>query len=222
MVALINSFSAMIIIYSLLFIIALVVILIFSSKRFSPIPFFPTNKYDLPLIIKSLDLKNNQVIFDLGAGDGIVIFEASKEAYRKKLNTKFIAVEINPILIILLHLRHFFHPNKKNIKIILADLFTMSLRALAKQSRNYEIASLLTSFTPRNDKIIMKPRQTWLTQFNNITIYLYISPWFLDKVTKKVLKEIPKARIVSYMYPIKSLRHKEKLIKGKNFVFIYS
>ena len=39
---------------------------------------------------------------------------------------------------------------------------------------------------------------------------------------KKVLKEIPKARIVSYMYPIKSLRHKEKLIKGKNFVFIYS
>jgi len=54
----------MIIIYSLLFIIALVVILIFSSKRFSPIPFFPTNKYDLPLIIKSLDLKENRFGFE--------------------------------------------------------------------------------------------------------------------------------------------------------------
>ena len=153
------------------------------------------------------------MIFDLGAGDGIVIFTAAEEAIKKKLNTKFIAVEINPILVLLFHIRHLSHPNKKNIKIILADLFTMSLRALAKQSHSYEIASSLISFTPRNDK---------KTKANNVTIYLYISPWFLDKVSKKILKEFPKASIVSYMYPIKSLKKKEKVIRGKNAVFTYT
>ena len=167
------------------------VILIFSSKRFSPIPYFPSNKQDLPLIIKVLKLKKNQVIFDLGAGDGIVIFAAAKEALGKKLNTKFIAVEINPILILFLHLRRLFHPNKKNIKIVKDDIFSMNFSSL---TTNY---SLLTTF------------------------YLYISPWFLDKVAKKIKKDFPKAKIISYMYTIKSLRNKERVISGKSPIFVY-
>jgi hypothetical protein len=59
------------------------VILLFSSKTLSPIPYFPSQKIDLPLIIKALNLQNNQTVFDLGAGDGIVIFEAAKKAYQK-------------------------------------------------------------------------------------------------------------------------------------------
>lgn len=183
------------------------------------------------MIVKSLDLKNNQVIFDLGAGDGKVIFEAAKEAYKKKFKTKFIAVEINPILILVLNLRRFFHLNIKNIKIIQADFFKTSLRALAKQSHYCEIAELVPSYNserllhsvrndsegstaPRNDSKAMK-------QFNNVTIYLYISPWFLDKVAKKILQEFPNAKIVSYMYPIKSLKKKEKVINGKKSIFVY-
>ena len=94
--------------YIFFVIFVIVIIFLFSSKALSPIPYFPSNKHDLPLIIKALNLKNNQTVIDLGAGDGIVIFEAAKIAYKRKLNTRFVAVEINPVLILVLHLRRLF------------------------------------------------------------------------------------------------------------------
>lgn len=171
--------------------ITLLIISLFASKRFSPIPYFPTNRKDIALIIKSLDLKNNQIICDLGAGDGIVIFEAAKKAHKKKVNTRFIAVEINPVMILILNLRRFLHPNKKNIRIVWGDLFKMNFQSLT-------------------------------FDFSLLTFYLYISPWFLEKVCKKILDEFPYARIVSYMYPITSLQKNEKIIQGKNNIYIYN
>ena len=174
------------------FVIILGVILIFSSKRLSPVPYFPTNAKDLQLIIKALGLTNNQTIIDLGAGDGIVIFESANKALEKKVGTQFIAVEINPILILILHLRRLLNKNKKNVKIVWGDFFKLNLNTLTR-----------------------KP-------VNTVTCYLYISPWFLDAVSKRILSQFPKAKIVSYMYPIKSLKKKEKTEEGKNTIYIYS
>ncbi|PIP63272.1 hypothetical protein COW97_03440, partial [Candidatus Roizmanbacteria bacterium CG22_combo_CG10-13_8_21_14_all_34_12] len=111
--------------YSLILLLIISVILIFSSKTLSPIPYFPSQPIDMPLIVKALNLKNNQTVIDLGAGDGIVIFKAAQQSYKQKLNTKFVAVEINLILILIIHLRRLFHPNKKNIKIVYGDIFKM-------------------------------------------------------------------------------------------------
>ncbi len=111
----------------LLFILTALSILIalFVSRRLSPIPYFPSNKRDIKWIVQSLQLSNYQVVYDLGAGDGAVIFSAANESFIKKLNTQFIAVEINPVLIGVLHLKRLLHPNKKNIKILLADIFSI-------------------------------------------------------------------------------------------------
>lgn len=196
--------------FFIIFIVFIIVIIfIFSSSRLSPIPYFPSQSVDLPKIIKALNLKNNQTVFDLGAGDGIIIFAAAKSSYQQKLNTKFIAVEINPVLILILHLRRLFHPNRKGIKIVYGDIF------------NFNFMNF--------------------TNFKNfITIYLYISPWYLEKVIencKLVLSKVEGLKIenfsvVSYMYPIKSLgkkpsfakasEGKEKIIKGKNKIFVYN
>ena len=193
--------------FFIIFIVFIIVIIfIFSSPKLSPIPYFPSQSVDLPKIIKALNLKNNQTVFDLGAGDGIVIFSAAKSSYQQKLNTKFIAVEINPVLILVLHLLRLFHPNRKNIKIVHDDIFKM----------NY------------NDFI------NFMNFKNFITIYLYISPWYLEKVIENCIpiKSGENFSVVSYMYPIKSLRKKpsfakaskgkEKIIKGKNKIFIYN
>lgn len=167
------------------------IILLFSSKTLSPIPYFPSQKVDLPLIIKALNLKNNQTVFDLGAGDGIVIFEAAKKSFQKKLNTKFIAVEINPVLILILHLRRLFHQNKKNIQIIYGNMFFMDFKKLITHQQSI------------------------------ITFYLYISPWFLEKTLKNIKSQIKKFNLISYMYEVKSLRKKQKTLYGKNKIFIY-
>jgi len=170
----------------------IIIIFIFSSKTLSPIPYFPSQPVDLPKIIKALNLKNNQTVIDLGAGDGIVIFEAAKSSYHKKLNTKFIAVEINPVLIFILHLRRLFHPNKKNIKIVMDDIFKMNF-----------------------DKFLT-------FNFSLLTFYLYISPWFIEKVLSNIKDQGSKIySVVSYMYPVKSLKNKERIIQGKNSIFVY-
>jgi 16S rRNA A1518/A1519 N6-dimethyltransferase RsmA/KsgA/DIM1 with predicted DNA glycosylase/AP lyase activity len=178
-----------------LLIFILIILFIFSSPKLSPIPYYPSNKKDLSLIIKTLGLKNNQVIVDLGAGDGLIIFAAAKEALEKKLNTKFIAVEINPILILIMNIRKLFHPNRRNIKIIHGDIFKLNFK------------KLLT------------------VDFSLLTFYLYISPWFLEKVITNINSQLATNKqqltIVSYMYPIKSLKEKERIIQGKNKIFVY-
>ncbi len=166
--------------------IILFIVSLFSSPRFSPVPYFPTNKKDIPLIIKALGLKNNQTIIDLGAGDGIVIFEAAIISLQQKLNTQFIAVEINPVLVIILFVSRLFHPNRKNIKIIWGDFFKVTMQ-----------------------------------QFNNITIYLYVSPWLIDKLIKNLKLKTKNFSLVSYMYSSKLLKDSQKIIKGKNKIFIY-
>lgn len=166
------------------------VIFLFSSKTLSPIPYYPSNKKDLPLIIKALNLKNNQVIFDLGAGDGIVIFEAAKAAFEKNLNTCFFAVEINPILLLIMHIRRLFHPNKKNIKIIYDDIFKINIQ------------QLLTF------------------DFKLLTFYLYVSPWYMDKIIKNLKLKTKNFSVVSYFYPLPKIKPK-KIIKGVNKIFTY-
>jgi len=115
---------------SLLPIITLVlvfaVIILFSSPRLSPIPYFPSNHHDLGQILKSLKIKNNQTVIDLGAGDGIIIFSAARYAKKHRLNTKFVAVEVNPVLVLILHLRRLFNPNRHQIKIVWGDIFRIN------------------------------------------------------------------------------------------------
>jgi len=180
-----NVFFIFIILFSLL-----IIILFFSSPKLSPIPYFPSNKKDLSLIIKALNLKNNQVVFDLGAGDGIVIFEAAKLAFEKKLNTKFFAIEINPILILIMWLRWLFHPNKKNIKIVCDDIFKIDFTSYKLQVTSY-------------------------------TFYLYISPWYLEKIIKNLKLKIKNFTLVSYFYPVPKMKAK-KIFEGKNKVFVHS
>ncbi len=170
--------------------------LFFISRRLSPIPYFPTNKHDLPLILKALKLKNNQKIVDLGAGDGKVIFAAASYAHQQKLNTQFFAVEINPVLVLILNLKRLFHPNRRRIKILYADMFKFDLKQLS-------------SFTG-----------SWINQ-NDIIIFLYISPWFLEKIYKKLKKDLKSFRLISYFYPLPH-RKPAKIFSGKNKLFVYS
>lgn len=154
----------------------------------------------MPLILKALYIRNNQTIIDLGAGDGIVIFKAATEALKNKLNTKFIAVEINPVLLLILHIRRFLHPNRKNIYVLNRDMFSMSYNCTGI-ARNAP--------TP----YALQP----------ITFYLYISPWFIEKTVDNIKKQIKEFDLVSYFYQVKCLpKHKEVLKEGVHKVYAYN
>jgi len=164
------------------------VIITFAFQKLSPIPYYPSNKKDLPLIIKALKLTNNHTVVDLGAGDGKVVFEAAKKTHQQGLNTKFIAVEINPLLVAILNIRRHLSLNRENIQIVWADLFKFKLNS---------------------------------SPVTRHTVYLYVSPWLIEKIVKNVRKQLPNVHFVSYFYPIKSLRKKQIVRKGVNSVFSY-
>jgi len=171
-----------------------VIIIIFSFPRFSPIPYFPSNGKDIPLILTALSLKRYQTIIDLGAGDGIVIFKAAEKALQNKLDTQFIAIEINPVLLLVLHIRRLFHPNRKNIHIIKKDMFSMSYTNLTNS-----------------------------TNSTNLTFYIYISPWFIEKTVTNISKQMSNFELVSYFYQVKCLpKYKEELKEGVHKVYSYT
>lgn len=174
--------------------IFLLTIFLFVSPKLSPIPYFPTNKKDIPKIIEVLLKKEKSTVIDFGAGDGEIIFQAAKKAYEKKVLTQFYAIEINPILIFILHLRRFFHPNKKNIHLVWSDMFKINLK---NQLPNIK---------------------------NNLVVYLYISPWLINKLLNHLKIQFFSFRnitFISYFYPIKGLKKKEKVIRGINNIYVY-
>lgn len=162
---------------------------LFVFEPFSPVPYFPSNKKDLPQILKALNIRKNQTVIDLGAGDGIVIFEAASHAFSKNLNTTFIAVEINPLLVLVLYLRRYAHPNKRKIQIVWGDMFKKEL-----------------------------PQLSGLT-----TYFIYISPWHIQQLVKKISTKRKGTELISYFYPASKggrLRLKE-VFQGKNTVYKY-
>lgn len=157
----------------------------------SPIPYFPTNNRDIPMILDTIEFKNNQVFFDLGAGDGLIIFEAAHRARKMGVDTVFVAVEINPILVFIMRLRRFIHPHKEKIVIIWGDMFKVDYQ------------SYLPNIGTR------------------IIFYLYISPWFLEKTVTIIKNLHRRVRIISYFYPIHSLKTTEQKLEGIHKVYNY-
>lgn len=190
------------------FVIILVVVynfLYFILPSLSPIPFFPTNKKDLSLIIKTLlpttscQSPTTNLIVDLGAGTGTVIFPAAYQTFQQKLKTKFTAIEIHPLLILIMHLRRLFHPNKKNIKIVRNDIFKI----------NY--LSLITNHQPPITNC--QP---------STTLYLYVGPFVIERLKQKLIQLPKNTAIISYMYKIPEWENKLlEVKKGVNNLFIY-
>ena len=178
-------------IFTALIFLLLLISSFFIFPQLSIIPYFPTNNKDLKKIKKILSLKNNQIITDLGAGDGVIIFKAAEEAYKHNLNTKFIAIEINPILICALYIRRLFHSNKENIQIRRGDIFKMNYKNEFGHSSQ------------------------------DLTFYIYISPWLITGLVKKIKKVGKPFSLVSYMYPLKNCKP-EKIVAGVHKRYYYS
>ena len=92
------------------------------SRKFSPIPYFPTQSTDIDLILKALDLKKSDILYDLGAGDGKVILAAVQ-----KYPCVVKGVEIHPLLVAIMHIRRLMSPQKNNIQVIWQSLFRLDI-----------------------------------------------------------------------------------------------
>lgn len=78
---------------------ALVLILAYGLVIFFGAPYLPTRRSDRKLALDMLDLKEGQLLVDLGAGDGSVLVEAGERGLLA------IGYEINPFLVLIARFR---------------------------------------------------------------------------------------------------------------------
>ncbi len=107
----------------ILLFIVVVNLFLFISRRFSPIPYFPTNNKDLALIVKTLKLKKGDTLYDLGAGDGTIIIEAASSS-----KAHVVGVEIHPLLILIMHIKRLIHPRRNYIHVKWQNIFKTNLK----------------------------------------------------------------------------------------------
>ncbi len=72
-----------------------VIVLIFCLTAFTGAPYLPSHRRDVRRIFREgRRLTSDDIVLDIGAGDGVVLVEAAK------LGAKAIGYEINPILVL--------------------------------------------------------------------------------------------------------------------------
>jgi len=111
--------------YVLIFVLFLFILFIFTSfltPLFSKVPFVPVLGRIVNEIIFILDLKDDSVLYDLGCGDGRVLFAAMKDFP----NRSALGIERAPFPYICVKIRQFFS-RTKNVSIVYGDFFKLDL-----------------------------------------------------------------------------------------------
>jgi predicted RNA methylase len=84
-------------------------------------PFVPSNKPTSAMMIELANIKANSVIYDLGSGDGRLLFLA-----KKKGGKKIVGIEINPLLVLYTNIRILFS-RQKEIRTYWGNFWTTNL-----------------------------------------------------------------------------------------------
>lgn len=104
---------------NLLLLIVAIITVMFGFVVFRGSPYVPSRRKDIRQSLHELyQLNSNDLLVDIGSGDGIVLREAAK------IGAKAIGYEINPILVIL---SRFLSRKYKNIRINFADFWSSKL-----------------------------------------------------------------------------------------------
>lgn len=95
----------------------------FAAGGFSAAPWLPTRRRERSLLLKEIPIAPGQLVYDLGCGDGIVLFQLA----RLQPNARYVGVEVAPVPVIVGLLRKAFSgPTAKSVRFWMRDLFAMS------------------------------------------------------------------------------------------------
>jgi len=93
------------------------------------IPLFKTPKKDMTGILDAMDIRDNDIFFDLGSGDASVIFEVRK----RNKDALLYGYEISPILLIIATIKKkFLFPLDKNLYLEVENLFDIDYSKATK------------------------------------------------------------------------------------------
>jgi len=96
-------------VFEIIFLVLFTVVLLFSFVILFGAPYLPTTKVQVSAALDLLGLKKDQTLLELGAGDGSVSLAALR------CGLKVTAIELNPILCVVIFFRTFSYRSKITI-----------------------------------------------------------------------------------------------------------
>jgi len=165
--------------FLILFLIFLVILNLVLLGGFFEAPWFPTKKKDFDRIAKLAELRPGMLFYDLGGGNGEILFYLSK-----KYNITCIGIELSPLLYLYSKFKSLFF---KRVKIEYGNFFQYDLSKanvvyIFLLPKTYDkLKKKLNSELKEGTKIILScwPFEYWKPtkiseKENSITYYLYI------------------------------------------------
>jgi cyclopropane fatty-acyl-phospholipid synthase-like methyltransferase len=134
--------------------ISLILFLIMMISGFrARVPFVPVPNSILKDIFKALDIKDDSVVYDLGCGEGRVLFYAARLVPK----ATYIGIENSTFPLILAHARAWWHRKAagKNIEIINEDFFNHDL-SNSTHIFTYLYPEVMDDLLPKFDKELKK------------------------------------------------------------------
>ena len=115
------------------------------------VPFVPVSGRVLDQIVKTLELKDGEKVYDLGCGDGRVLFAC------KKSNNKVdcVGVEKAPIPLLWVGIKNLFSKKNSKIKILNKDFFKIDL-SNADRIFVYLFPEMMGKLLPKMEKELKK------------------------------------------------------------------
>ena len=101
--------------------ITLIMLIAVVISNFTSAPFLPSNKKALNKMIEMADLNSDDIVYDLGSGDGKVVIAAARHGIKKA-----VGFETNPILNLIAKLNARFF-KVKNVEFVTTNLFNADL-----------------------------------------------------------------------------------------------
>ncbi len=84
----------------------------------------PTPRRSVEAMLRLGDVKPGELLYDLGAGTGAIVFRAARER-----GARVVGVEVEPLRMLILRLRRRFGPARERISLVWGNLFSLDFRA---------------------------------------------------------------------------------------------
>jgi SAM-dependent methyltransferase len=159
----------------LLVVIALLLLFCFSFVLLFGAPYLPTMKKQRQQALDLLDLKNNQLLIELGCGDGRLLRAAAKRGIRS------IGYELNPILVAVAKVNNYKNrklviikwanywnanlPNCDGMYVFLLDRYMQKLDTKLKQAKLKKFKLVSYAFRVPNRKYTKKLGALYLYKY---------------------------------------------------------
>ena len=131
----------------------LILLIAWNLSSFFEVPFVPTPRYAFPAIAEALDIRDGEVVYELGSGDGRFVLWCA----RRFPSARFIGVERNALLVLSSRCRALLAGSPRNLSFRRESFFSTDLSS-ADKIYAYLLHPVMDALLPKLEQELSQAR----------------------------------------------------------------